>query len=106
MVTLRERKTQYGIVINLPDDHTAATVNQAGSTAGLLGKALSGLRPLAHIGCPTRWPSALGRAANPNQRSAWGDRRSGDGAWPSIPGCRPAQGIALGCSLPARNVSS
>jgi IS30 family transposase len=29
MVTLRERKTQYGIVINLPDDHTAATVNQA-----------------------------------------------------------------------------
>jgi hypothetical protein len=31
MVTLRERKTQYGIVINLPDDHTAATVNQAGS---------------------------------------------------------------------------
>ena len=29
MVTLRERKTQYGIVINLPHDHTAATVNQA-----------------------------------------------------------------------------
>ena len=29
MVTLRERKTQYGIVINLPHDHTAATVSQA-----------------------------------------------------------------------------
>ena len=29
MVTLRERKTQYGIIINLPQDHTAATVNQA-----------------------------------------------------------------------------
>jgi len=29
MVTLRERKTQYGIIVNLPQDHTAATVNQA-----------------------------------------------------------------------------
>ncbi len=29
MVTLRERKTQYGIVVNLPADHTAATVNAA-----------------------------------------------------------------------------
>jgi len=35
MVTLRERKTQYGIVINLPHDHTAATVNLA--VAGALG---------------------------------------------------------------------
>jgi IS30 family transposase len=26
MVTLRERKTQYGIILNLPNDHTAATV--------------------------------------------------------------------------------
>jgi transposase, IS30 family len=29
MMTLRERKTQYGIVINLPVDHTAETVNAA-----------------------------------------------------------------------------
>jgi IS30 family transposase len=29
MVTLRERKTQYGIVINLPDDHTTASVTTA-----------------------------------------------------------------------------
>jgi transposase, IS30 family len=29
MMTLRERKTQYGIVINLPADHTAETVNAA-----------------------------------------------------------------------------
>ena len=33
MVTLRERKTQYGIVVNLPNDHTAATVNAAIVTA-------------------------------------------------------------------------
>lgn len=29
MMTLRERKTQYGIVVNLPVDHTAETVNAA-----------------------------------------------------------------------------
>ncbi len=29
MMTLRERKTHYGIVVNLPTDHTAATVNAA-----------------------------------------------------------------------------
>ena len=29
MVTLRERKTQYGIIVNLPQDHTAASVNAA-----------------------------------------------------------------------------
>lgn len=29
MVTLRERKTQYGIIVNLPVDHTAASVNAA-----------------------------------------------------------------------------
>ncbi|WP_344257684.1 IS30 family transposase, partial [Agromyces humatus] len=29
MVTLRERKTQYGMVVNLPHDHTAASVNTA-----------------------------------------------------------------------------
>ena len=33
MMTLRERKTQYGIIVNLPADHTAATVNAA-ATAG------------------------------------------------------------------------
>ena len=29
MVTLRERKTQFGIIVNLPQDHTAASVNAA-----------------------------------------------------------------------------
>jgi len=29
MVTLRERTTQYGVIINLPHDHTANSVNAA-----------------------------------------------------------------------------
>ena len=29
MVTLRERTTQYGMIVNLPHDHTAASVNTA-----------------------------------------------------------------------------
>ena len=29
MVTLRERRTQYGVIVNLPHDHTAASVNAA-----------------------------------------------------------------------------
>ena len=29
MVTLRERTTQYGVILNLPHDHTAASVNAA-----------------------------------------------------------------------------
>jgi transposase, IS30 family len=33
MVTLRERKTQYGLVVNLPNDHTAVSVNAAIVTA-------------------------------------------------------------------------
>ncbi|GAA1497839.1 IS30 family transposase [Paeniglutamicibacter kerguelensis] len=33
MVTLRERKTQYGIIVNLPRDHTAASVNAAITSA-------------------------------------------------------------------------
>ena len=33
MVTLRERKTQYGIIINLPTDHTAGSVNAAVAAA-------------------------------------------------------------------------
>ena len=33
MMTLRERTTHYGIVINLPADHTAETVNAAAITA-------------------------------------------------------------------------
>ena len=32
MMTLRERKTQYGIIVNLPHDHTAASVNAAAIT--------------------------------------------------------------------------
>jgi transposase, IS30 family len=28
-VTLRERTTQYGVIVNLPHDHTAASVNAA-----------------------------------------------------------------------------
>lgn len=33
MMTLRERKTQYGIIVNLPADHTAASVNAAAVAA-------------------------------------------------------------------------
>ena len=33
MVTLRERTTQYGIIVNLPHDHTAVSVNSAVSEA-------------------------------------------------------------------------
>ncbi|MEO7147193.1 MAG: IS30 family transposase [Terrimesophilobacter sp.] len=33
MMTLRERKTQYGIIVNLPTDHTAASVNAAAIAA-------------------------------------------------------------------------
>ncbi|MBM7848719.1 IS30 family transposase [Arthrobacter roseus] len=33
MMTLRERKTQYGIIVNLPQDHTAASVNAAAISA-------------------------------------------------------------------------
>jgi IS30 family transposase len=33
MMTLRERKTQYGIIVNLPLDHTAASVNAAAINA-------------------------------------------------------------------------
>ena len=33
MMTLRERKTQYGIIVNLPEDHTAASVNSAAIAA-------------------------------------------------------------------------
>jgi hypothetical protein len=38
MVTLRERKTQFGIIINLPTDHTAATTSAAPArrTCGVL----------------------------------------------------------------------
>jgi IS30 family transposase len=33
MMTLRERKTHYGIIVNLPADHTAASVNAAAIAA-------------------------------------------------------------------------
>ena len=33
MVTLRERTTQYGIIMNLPHDHTANSVNTAVTNA-------------------------------------------------------------------------
>lgn len=33
MMTLRERKTHYGIIVNLPEDHTAASVNEAAIAA-------------------------------------------------------------------------
>jgi hypothetical protein len=52
MVTLRERKTQYGIVINLPHDYTAATVNQA--VAGAMA-ALS-----RHLKKTLTWDSCFG----------------------------------------------
>jgi IS30 family transposase len=33
MITLRERTTQYGIILNLPLDHTAESVNKAAISA-------------------------------------------------------------------------
>ena len=33
MMTLRERKTHYGIIVNLPIDHTAQSVNNAATAA-------------------------------------------------------------------------
>ena len=33
MMTLRERKTHYGIIVNLPIDHTAQSVNNAAIAA-------------------------------------------------------------------------
>jgi IS30 family transposase len=33
MMTLRERKTHYGIIVNLPIDHTASSVNAAATAA-------------------------------------------------------------------------
>ncbi|MGI8614542.1 MAG: IS30 family transposase [Nocardioidaceae bacterium] len=33
MMTLRERKTHYGIIVNLPVDHTASSVNEAAAAA-------------------------------------------------------------------------
>jgi IS30 family transposase len=33
MMTLRERKTHYGIIVNLPADHTASSVNAAATAA-------------------------------------------------------------------------
>jgi IS30 family transposase len=56
MVTLRERKTQYGIVINLPHDHTAATVNQA--VAGAMAALPSHLKRTSGTRAP-RLPDTL-----------------------------------------------
>ena len=39
MVTLRERTTQYGVIVNLPHDHTALSVNAA------VADAFAGLAP-------------------------------------------------------------
>lgn len=38
MMTLRECKTQYGIVVNLPVDHTAETVNAAATSCTRPGR--------------------------------------------------------------------
>ena len=38
MMTLRERKTHYGIVVNLPADHTAQTVNAAAIKAFVVNR--------------------------------------------------------------------
>lgn len=47
MITLRERVTHYGLVINLPVDHTAATVRAA------LTKAFAGIP--AHLARTLTW---------------------------------------------------
>ncbi|MEQ7126019.1 IS30 family transposase [Actinopolymorpha sp. B11F2] len=64
MMTLRERKTQYGIVVNLPDDHTAETVNAA---------AISAFAPLpAHMKRTLTWDQGVEMARHRDLAAATG----------------------------------
>lgn len=64
MVTLRERKTQHGIVINLPVDHTAPTVNAAVAAA---------FAPLpAHMKRTLTWDQGVEMAAHRDLAAATG----------------------------------
>lgn len=56
MVTLRERTTQYGIVVNLPEDHTARSVNAA------IAKAFEGLP--THLKRSLTWDQGVEMAAH------------------------------------------
>ncbi len=64
MVTLRERKTQYGIIINLPHDHTAATVNQA------VARAMAALPP--HLKKTLTWDQGTEMARHQELAAATG----------------------------------
>ena len=64
MMTLRERKTQYGIVVNLPADHTAETVNAAAI------RAFASLPP--HLKRTLTWDQGTEMAAHRNLASATG----------------------------------
>jgi transposase, IS30 family len=66
MVTLRERKTQYGIIINLPTDHTAATTNKA------IAAAFSALP--AHLKRTLTWDQGVEMARHQELAAATGTR--------------------------------
>ncbi len=64
MMTLRERKTQYGIVVNLPADHTAETVNAA---------AIKAFAPLpAHLKRTLTWDQGVEMARHRELAAASG----------------------------------
>ena len=64
MMTLRERKTQYGIVVNLPVDHTAETVNAAAI------KAFASLPP--HLKRTLTWDQGVEMARHRDLATATG----------------------------------
>jgi IS30 family transposase len=64
MMTLRERKTQYGIVVNLPTDHTAETVNAAAT------KAFASLPP--HLKRTLTWDQGVEMARHRDLATATG----------------------------------
>lgn len=66
MVTLRERKTHYGIIINLPHGHTAAQTNQA------IIAAFSGLP--AHLKQTLTWDQGVEMARHQELAAATGLR--------------------------------
>ena len=66
MVTLRERKTHYGIIVNLPNGHTAAQTNQA------IIAAFSGLP--AHLKRTLTWDQGVEMARHRELAAAVGIR--------------------------------
>jgi len=64
MMTLRERKTHYGIIVNLPIDHTAQSVNNA---------AIAAFAPLpAHMKRTLTWDQGVEMARHQELSAATG----------------------------------